>query len=223
MVTKRQKLEEKETRILAAARDVFVEFGFEKGRMAEIAKRAGVAEGTVYLYYQTKKDLVRAVLEQYWARLTREALEALPEGSNTFDQLQAFARFHLSAFHRDIDYINMNVAARTAHQDFEVPMERVRDYVRVFDQLFERGKDRGEIRTTVPTWVARDMFFGTLEHTARSTLSDDNKDPEAATANLIALFQAGYTDEAPEKTAELAPLVQRLEAAVARLDDLTSS
>jgi hypothetical protein len=117
----------------------------------------------------------------------------------------------------------MNVAARTAHQEFDVPMERVRDYVRVFDRLFERGKDRGEIRTTVPTWVARDMFFGTLEHTARSTLSDDKKDPEEATANLIALFQAGYTDTAPERTADLAPLVQRLEAAVARLDDLTSS
>ena len=52
-VTRRERVEQKERAILEAAADAFVESGYDGARMADIAKRAGVAEGTVYLYFKT--------------------------------------------------------------------------------------------------------------------------------------------------------------------------
>ena len=105
--TSRERAAAREAAILEAARAVFIEHGYDDGRVAEIARRAGVAEGTVYLYYGTKKDLVRAVIEAYWARLTEQAERAIDPTAPVFDQIKALARFHLSAFLEDIEYINL--------------------------------------------------------------------------------------------------------------------
>ena len=56
--TQRQKMEAKEQAILSAARAEFSAMGVEGAKMSAIAKRASVAEGTVYLYYRNKKELL---------------------------------------------------------------------------------------------------------------------------------------------------------------------
>ena len=66
--TQRQRLEAREDAILAAATAVFGESGVDGARMAEIA-RADVAEGTVYLYYKNKHELLEAVRGSFLARV----------------------------------------------------------------------------------------------------------------------------------------------------------
>lgn len=63
--------------IIRAARSVFDEKGFSNSRMAEIAQRAGVASGTVYLYFKSKEELVNALCEDYLSRLNVRVLAAL--------------------------------------------------------------------------------------------------------------------------------------------------
>ena len=92
--TRRERVEEKERAILAAARAVFVKYGFERARMAEIARRAGVAEGTIYIYYKTKNDLLQAVVLQFWDGITEGAAKAVDPKAGTFDQLRALADHH---------------------------------------------------------------------------------------------------------------------------------
>lgn len=133
--TRRQKLDDREAAILAAARAVFVEQGYESGRVAEIARRAGVAEGTVYLHYRTKAELMQAVVEQWWSALTENARAAIDPQAACFIQLAQFAEFHLSAFLDQIEYINLNAALRAAHQKFDVPLDPVRAYARLFDTV----------------------------------------------------------------------------------------
>ena len=64
--TYRQKVPGKEANILRAAQAVFKTVGYQGLRMSDVAKKAGVAEGTVYSYYTSKDDLIRALLGAYW-------------------------------------------------------------------------------------------------------------------------------------------------------------
>ena len=87
--TRGERVAEKERAILAAARAVFVKNGFERARMAEIAKSAGVAEGTIYIYYKTKNDLLQAVVLEFWDGITEGAARAVDPKAGTFEQLRA--------------------------------------------------------------------------------------------------------------------------------------
>ena len=71
--TQRQRLEAREEAILAAAASLFSESGVDGTRMAEIARKADVAEGTVYLYYKNKHELLEAVVDRFWRELTKGA------------------------------------------------------------------------------------------------------------------------------------------------------
>ena len=60
--TQRSKLQRKEGVILEAARAIFVDHGFDGARMQEIARRAGIGEGTIYSYYESKAELMLAAV-----------------------------------------------------------------------------------------------------------------------------------------------------------------
>ncbi|MEQ9695108.1 TetR/AcrR family transcriptional regulator [Shimia sp. SDUM112013] len=220
MATKREKLEQREAAILDAAREVFTSVGYEKGRIAEIARKAGVAEGTIYLYYKTKQDLVRAVINAYWSDLTKRARDTVDTSLPFFAQLEQFARFHMTSFHEDIDYIDLNLAMRVQHLGFVAPVDMIRGYVRVFDEMFARALDRGEITSAASPWVARDLFFGTLEHSSRSVFLDPGKSAEDCIANLMTVFRATYGGGGEAKHGALDDAITRLEAAVAQLKTL---
>ena len=55
---------DKRTLITEAAVEVFAEKGFHQARISDIAKRAGVADGTIYLYFKNKDDLLLSVFEE---------------------------------------------------------------------------------------------------------------------------------------------------------------
>ena len=94
--TRRQKLEEKERGILEAARVVFRRHGFDNARIAEIARHAGVAEGTVYLYFENKNALLFAVAADIYARLTADADRGVQQIEDTGERLRFLANLHFS-------------------------------------------------------------------------------------------------------------------------------
>ncbi len=216
--TRRERVEEKERAILAAAREVFVENGFERARMAEIARRAGVAEGTIYIYFKTKNDLLQEVVLQFWDGITAGAGAAVDPTADTFEQFRALADHHLSLMIRDREFIELEIILRNSGTE-PIASERttLKRYVAVFDGIFRRGQDRGELARDVKVWMARDMFFGTLEYSARTIVLRGAKRPTGVIDNLVAIFRARYglarTEGSPSPS-----LVERLETAVKRIE-----
>jgi AcrR family transcriptional regulator len=216
--TRRDRVEEKERAILRAARSVFVEHGFERARMAEIAKRAGVAEGTIYIYYKTKNDLLRAVVLQFWEGITESAAASVNPSAGTFEQLHALADRHLAIMIRDREFIELEVILRNSGTE-PIASDRapLRKYVAVFDAIFRRGQDRGDIAADAELWMARDLFYGTLEYSARTIVLRGARRPTGVVENLVAVLRARYgagkRNGAPSRS-----LDDRLEAAVNRLE-----
>lgn len=229
--TQRAKLERKEQAILDAARAIFVEHGFDGARMSEIARRAGVGEGTIYSYYESKAELMLAVLQQFWDRLTREA-EAVMASTRAEDfpgRLRALAQYHLNTVIVNADFINLSFALRRNNSEVSVSRDHLRHYVAVFDQLFRRGQDRGELRRDAVLWQARDIFYGSLEYSARSiemTIGSGRKSrkQEPVVDQMVALFQSHYgaaTAADPVKEAKLDRMSRQIEQLDAKLEALT--
>jgi hypothetical protein len=87
----------------------------------------------------------------------------------------------------------------------------------VFDAIFRRGQDRGDIVADAELWMARDLFYGTLEYSARTIVLRGARRPTGVVENLVTVLRARYgagkRNGAPSRS-----LVDRLEAAVNRLE-----
>lgn len=207
--TQRSKLERKEQAILDAARAIFVEHGFDGARMSEIARRTGIGEGTIYSYYESKAELMLAVLQQFWDVLTREAetVMASTQAEGFSGRLRALAQYHLNAVIVNADFINLSFALRRNNSEVSVSRDHLRHYVAVFDQLFRRGQDRGELRRDAVLWQARDIFYGTLEYSARSiemTIDAERAERQQGPVvdQMVALFEAHYGADLAAKSGD---------------------
>jgi AcrR family transcriptional regulator len=226
--TQRAKLERKERAILDAARAIFVEHGFDGARMSEIARRASIGEGTIYSYYDSKAELMLAVLEQFWDGLTLEAegVMAAVQATGFFARLEALARYHLDTVIRNSDFINLSFALRRTNSEVSVSRDHLRHYVAVFDRMFLRGQDRGELRADAILWQARDIFYGSLEYSARSiemTMEVDRatREQKPVVDGMVELFKAHYGAEQRPVTVDEAGLAARLDRLAAQIDVLT--
>jgi len=230
--TQRAKLERKERAILEAARTIFVNHGFDGARMQEIARRAGIGEGTIYSYYDSKAELMLAVLQQFWDGLTLEAEDvmAAEQATDFFGRLRALAHYHLNTVIVNADFINLTFALRRNNSEVSVSRDHLRHYVAVFDRLFLRGQDRGELRADAVLWQARDIFYGSLEYSARSiemTMEADRstRDQQPVVDDMVALFLAHYGADPEREAADgttLAALSKQIEQLTEKVDTLAS-
>ena len=228
--TQRSKLERKEQAILDAARGIFVEHGFDGARMSEIARRAGIGEGTIYSYYESKAELMLAVLQKFWDGLTleAEAVMASTTAEDFSDRLRALAQYHLNTVIVNADFINLSFALRRNNSEVSVSRDHLRHYVAVFDQLFRRGQDRGELRQDAVLWQARDIFYGTLEYSARSiemTIGAERAERQQGPVveQMVALFDTHYGADRtakPGDNANIDHMSRQIEQLDAKLDAL---
>src|SRR3954467_7711449 len=90
---------DKRERILAAAEVIFARHGFFAARVSEIAKDAGVADGTIYLYFKSKDDLLISLFEARMEQVNRTLAEATASAGSPLEQLRAFIRAYLQLVH----------------------------------------------------------------------------------------------------------------------------
>lgn len=219
--TQRQRLEAREEAILAAATTLFGESGVDGARMAEIARRADVAEGTVYLYYKNKHELLEAVVDRFWRELTKGAKAAITSEGSLNQQLTELATYHLNSLIDDFKIVEITSRARQRHGEPGRQLPQIREYVRVFDLIMQRGIASGELEASTPVWQMRDVFYGTLEHSARTLVLRDKPFDSSVVNNLLGLFD-GYrlkqvSQNSSEGSKEAAlELLHRLEIEITR-------
>ncbi|MDA9711060.1 TetR/AcrR family transcriptional regulator [Luminiphilus sp.] len=185
-------MEAKESSILDAAEKIFARVGFDSAKVSEIARAASVAEGTVYLYYKNKRDLLAGVVGRFWTQLTLGAEAAIEPDATTADQLEQLGHYHLNSILDQFEVVSLTYRARPQQ---EQDLDQVREYVRVFDRIMERGVDRGEFPKDIPIGQLRDVFFGTLEFSARTLKLRERPYDHSVVTNLLAIM-VGSSDAA---------------------------
>jgi TetR/AcrR family fatty acid metabolism transcriptional regulator len=183
--TSRARVEAKESSILDAAEKIFGQVGFDGAKVSEIARAASVAEGTVYLYYKNKQDLLAGVVGRFWTQLTLGAEAAIAPDATTAMQLEQLGRYHLQSLLNQFEVVSLTYRARPQQ---EQDLDQMREYVRVFDRIMQRGVDRGELPKDSPIGQLRDVFFGTLEFSARTLKLRERPYDHSIVTNLLAIM-----------------------------------
>jgi AcrR family transcriptional regulator len=176
-------VDDKRQRILEAARKRFRYYGVRKTTMQEIARDAGVAVGTLYLYFQDKDDLLVACTEAYVTRHRRQAEAILLSAASAADKLRRYVldRFRAAKATRAGGY---RPAAELLREVLRVRPERRVEEGRMMAEYFVRilrlGMETGELYTDDPERDARVLllslaflFPSALDEPARAPTEED--------------------------------------------------
>lgn len=163
--------------ILEAATHVFAERGFFAAQVADIARRAGIASGTVYLYFKSKDDLLTSLFDRTMQDAIRDGRDALESVVDPADRLRRIARMHLERLGRDRDLaIVFQVELRQSTKFMaRLSATRLRSYLGIIRDTIAEGQAQGVFRANVPPTLGAKMFFGALDEMATNWILSDRK------------------------------------------------
>src|SRR3954471_4491984 len=158
---------DKRERILLAAEVVFGRHGFFAARVSEIAKEAGVADGTIYLYFKNKDDLLISLFEQRMKQVNDTLRAAVADVPPT-DQLRAFIKAYLQLVHDEPGAAEVLTIELRQSSKFmkEYDNPQFVDFLRMLGGIITAGQDRGELDGSIPAHVAARMIFGMVDELA---------------------------------------------------------
>ena len=193
--------------LLDAALNLFVEKGFTATRMEEVAKRAGVSKGTVFLYFPSKEELFKAVVrENISGRFEEWNTEFLSYEGSAADMLH---HCMTTWWHRigstQASGITKLMISEGGHFPDIVEFyqnEVVQPGHKLIRQVLQRGIDRGEFRAVnldfaVYGVVAAMMFLILSKHSAAGLPNNAPLDPDAYIANQVAVMLHGLSANKP--------------------------
>jgi TetR/AcrR family fatty acid metabolism transcriptional regulator len=161
---------DKYQRILDAAVAVFAEKGFFVSRISDIADRADVADGTVYLYFKNKDEILAAAINTAFdgfMRTARTELERLP---TPCDRLRRLAYLHLEALgaNRNMAVVFQMELRQSTRFLSEFSRQHLVEYFSLVRQAICDGKASGEFRSDLPEKIAANCFFGAIDEMVTS-------------------------------------------------------
>ena len=182
--------------ILRAAIDVFAVRGFFNAQVADVARAAGVAAGTVYLYFRSKDDLLTSVFERSMKEALEEGRDAVAGVSDPAERLRCFARVHLGRLGRDR---NLAIVTQVELRQSVKFMERFssslfREYLNQIRAAIVDGQRAGLFREDVNPTTAAKVFFGALDEMATNwILSRRRYSLESDAEPVLDLFLRGVS------------------------------
>jgi TetR/AcrR family transcriptional regulator, fatty acid metabolism regulator protein len=188
--------------LLRAAIDTFAARGFFNSQVADVARAAGLAAGTVYLYFRSKDDLLISIFERTMTEAIaegRRGIEALPDAAA---RLRGIARLHLDRLGRDRALaIVFQIELRQSTKFMErFSAAELREYLGVIRDIIADGQSAGAFRKDVnPTFAAK-LLFGMLDEMATNWILSKRKYSLASEADpIVDLFVRGLGAPAPPR------------------------
>lgn len=211
---------ERMAEIELAARQAFSTKGYNATSMAQIAEDAGISEGTIYKFYENKRDLLLVILLRWFEDVRNAHQLDLQKISGTRARVRAIIHRHLSAVIADPDLARLLFAEI---RDFEYYRETElyqisRQYTRVLIDVLKEGIALGEVRPDTRLTLVRDVIFGGIEHHISSFLSGySDIDLNAVSDDLCDLVMVGIAVPAAPPP-DIEAVVDRLERVADRLE-----
>ncbi len=169
MVKARAPKSDKYDRILSAAVKIFAQKGFFHARISEIAKEAKVADGTIYLYFENKDDILISLFEDQMDKVIGNMKQAMAEENGALGKIRSFALTHLKMVERHPDLAEVIQVELRQSSKFMKEYKNVKflDYLDLVGQIIRDGQAAHEIRADLSPTVAKRAFFGALDEMSR--------------------------------------------------------
>ncbi len=175
--------------ILEAAKYVFAESGYHGASISKIAKNAGIGDGTVYLYFKNKEDILITLFhDTIHNKFTEQVEQAIHYYDDARLALMELVRNHFQFFGEDI-YLSrvIQIESRQSEKNVREGMKPgIQNYFRIIESVVDRGQEQGYFRKDVSSRNIRKMIFGTLDEMVTSWVLSQKDYP------LIKMVEPAY-------------------------------
>jgi TetR/AcrR family fatty acid metabolism transcriptional regulator len=188
--------EDKHAKIIKAAIKVFAKNGFYNSRVSEIAKEAQVADGTVYLYFKNKDDILIRLFEEEMDKIInamREEVEKIPDPA---EKLRKFAFVHLNMVREnkylaEVIQVELRQSSKFMH---EYKNRKFIEYLNIISGIVKDGQRSGHFRDDIRPGLFKRSFFGALDEISNMFVFSPKRKKysvELAADQVAAFFIAG--------------------------------
>ncbi len=163
--------------IIDAAVIVIAENGYHQAQVSKIAKQAGVADGTIYLYFKNKEDILISVFQDKMGLFVSKLGDIIEQEVSASDKLQLMIKSHFDLLANDLHLaIVTQLELRQSNHDLRIKINGVlREYLLLMDKILIKGIDSGEFDKEMDIRLARQMVFGTMDETITTWVMNDHK------------------------------------------------
>ena len=178
---------DKYDRILDAAVEVIAERGYFNSPVSAIAARAGVADGTIYLYFKSKDEVLRTAIDTTFGRFHEQVEELCGRLSDPREQLEAIARLHLEGAreNRAMAILMQTEMRQSAKFIAEFSHHHLVRYIQVVREVVRRGQQEGVFRADVSDGVVAHCLFGAIDELLSSAVFTGREYDAQATAAQV--------------------------------------
>jgi len=188
---------DKYQQILEAAVKVFAQQGFHHSTVAQIAKVAGVADGTIYLYFKNKDDILFQFYEYKAKHVFESFRQAVDQADNAVDKLRNLVRTHLAEFQNDINMAIVYQAETHQHRrsSQEIIKEMSKLYRDIISEVVELGQQEGSLRRNLFMGLVMRLINGAVDEVINAWIhSGGTYDLVSMADPLVDLFLRGIGD-----------------------------
>jgi len=184
---------EKYNKILDSAGAVFAEYGFYKATIAQIAARAGVADGTLYLYFKNKDDILYQFISFKTDVVFKKMRAAVEKGQNAEEKLRYLIRCHLEEFQNDKNMAIIFQSEVRYLRDIESQIKDIsKMYLDLLSDIIEQGQTEGSMRQDLFVGLVKRFILGAVEGVISTWVSAAGRYDLVSMADpLVDLFLTG--------------------------------
>ena len=204
---------DKHGKIIAAATKVFAKKGFFNARISDIAKEAKVADGTIYLYFNNKFDILISVFDEEIGKIIEQIKRAIDKETDPEKMLAIFAQKHLTAMKKNRNLAEV-IQIELRQSDKIVKEYRnttFKEYTDIISDIIKLGQNLNIYRQDIMPGIAKRAFFGALDEISRvwtSSISLDKKySVEETVEQVLSLFTSGLLDKRNNHPLSLDPAI----------------
>ncbi|CAH0204439.1 MULTISPECIES: TetR/AcrR family transcriptional regulator [Bacillaceae] len=167
----------KYNQIIEAAVIVIAQNGYYQAQVSKIAKQAGVADGTIYLYFKNKEDILISLFHEKMGSFVEQIEEEIKGKTTASDKLHVLIQKHFKNLSEDVNLaIVTQLELRQSNKELRLRINDVlRGYLNLIDQIIIEGKENGEFLPDLNNLLARQMIFGTIDETVTTWVMNEQK------------------------------------------------
>jgi len=174
---KMKKNRPKYNQIIDAAVEVIAENGYHSSQVSKIAKKAGVADGTIYLYFKNKEDILVSLFQEKMGHFISSIEDEIKTKSNAKQKLLTLIEMHYSQLTKNHHLaIVTQLELRQSNKELRLMINDVlKPYLELIDQIVQEGMDEKLFDSSLDLRIIRQMIFGTLDETVTNWVMNDQK------------------------------------------------
>lgn len=161
--------------IIDAAVIAIAENGYHQAQISKIAKQAGVADGTIYLYFKNKEDILISVFQEKMGVFVESLQEIISNGESSSDKLSKMIDNHFNVLANDRHLATVTqLELRQSNKEIRLKINSIlKEYLKLLDEILIEGMFKGEFNSAMDVRIARQMVFGTIDETITSWVMNE--------------------------------------------------